>query len=142
MTRPNPGLIGLMRDRLLRALTLAWPLAFMPAWAALPSDIPPVGIDGAQAFRGACGPCHSANARHRIGPALQGVVGRVSGSAPGYDYSEAMKRAAVRWDDDTLGRFLQAPSTLVPGTSMSFPGLKDAARRRAILDFLAGLRAD
>ncbi|MGY0195673.1 c-type cytochrome [Leptothrix sp. BB-4] len=118
------------------ALALAGAPAFVSAAAPEPSQ------DGARAFHSACGPCHSSNAGHRIGPALLGVVGRLSGTAPGYDYSEAMKQAAVRWDEDTLGRFLLAPVSLVPGTRMSFPGLKDEARRRAIVDYLAGLRAE
>lgn len=98
--------------------------------------------DAAQAFRSACGPCHSNNLGHRVGPSLVGIEGRVSGTAPGFDYSEAMKKAAVRWDAATLDRFLAAPGSVVAGTKMSYPGLKDEARRKAIIDYIARLRVD
>ncbi len=99
-------------------------------------------LDGAQAFRSACGPCHSNNLGHRIGPSLVGIEGRLSGTAPGFDYSEVMKKAAIRWDAATLDRFLAAPASVVAGSRMSYPGLKDEARRRAIVDYIVGLRVD
>lgn len=102
----------------------------------------PAAADSAQAFRSACGPCHSINLGHRIGPSLIGIDGRVSGSAPGFDYSPAMVKAAVRWDAATLDRFLAAPGSVVAGTKMTYPGLKDEARRKAIIEYIVGLRAE
>ncbi len=98
--------------------------------------------DAAQAFRSACGPCHSSNLGHRIGPSLVGVGGRISGTAAGFEYSNAMKEAAVRWDADTLNRFLSAPARMIAGSRMSYPGLKDEARRGEIVGYILGLRSD
>ena len=99
-------------------------------------------IDPSEAFRSACGPCHATNRGHRIGPSLLGVNGRLSGTAPGFDYSPAMRALAVRWDADSIDRFLVTPKAMVPGTSMSFAGMKDSARRRAIVEYVIGLRRD
>lgn len=96
--------------------------------------------DGAQLFRNACGPCHSTNTVHRIGPSLVGIVGRVSGTASDFEYSPAMQKAAVTWDAATLDRFLAAPNSVIKGTKMSYPGLKDEPKRRAIVEFVTGLR--
>lgn len=96
--------------------------------------------DGARLFKNACGPCHSTNLGHRIGPSLVGVVGRVSGSASGFDYSPAMQKAAITWDAALLDRFLAAPKSVVAGSTMSYPGLKDEQQRKAIVAFVVGLR--
>lgn len=96
--------------------------------------------DGARLFKNACGTCHSTNAVHRIGPSLVGVAGRVSGTAPGFEYSPAMQKAAVTWDAALLDRFLAAPKSVVAASTMSYPGLKDEAQRKAIVEFVVGLR--
>jgi|SoiMethySBSTD1v2_1073268.scaffolds.fasta_scaffold52992_4 cytochrome c2 len=96
--------------------------------------------EGAQLFRNACGPCHSTNTVHRIGPSLVGIVGRVSGTAADFEYSPAMQKAAVTWDAATLDRFLAAPNSVIKGTKMSYPGLKDEPKRKAIVEFVTGLR--
>ena len=97
--------------------------------------------DGARLFKNACGPCHSSNAGHRIGPSLVGLAGRVSGTAPGFEsYSPAMQKAALTWDAALLDRFLAAPGSVVQGTGMSFPGLKNEAERKAIVDYVLQLK--
>jgi cytochrome c2 len=98
--------------------------------------------DGAQLFKNACGTCHSSNTGHRIGPSLLGVAGRVSGTAPGFDYSAAMKNAAITWDAALLDRFLAVPGSVVKGSAMSYPGLKDEASRKAIVEYVVGLRGE
>ncbi len=97
-------------------------------------------VDGERLFKNACGTCHSMNAGHRIGPSLVGLGGRVSGTAPGFEYSAAMKKAALTWDAALLDRFLAAPGAVVAGSAMSYPGLKDAQERKAIVDYVMGLQ--
>lgn len=98
-------------------------------------------VDAARLFKNACGPCHSSNAGHRIGPSLVGVGGRMSGTAPGFEgYSDAMKKAALTWDAASLDRFLAAPGVVVKGTAMSYPGLKNDTERKAIVDYVLGLK--
>lgn len=85
-----------------------------------------------------CIGCHSPD-RHRTGPRHCGLVGRVSGTAAGYDYSAAMWEAAITWNAETLDDFLQAPLAAVPGTTMGFAGVADAGERRDLIAYLATL---
>lgn len=100
---------------------------------------PPAGdaAAGERAYARCIG-CHSPE-WHRAGPRHCGLLGRVSGTASGYDYSEAMRQAAIPWDAASLDRFLAAPMTVVPGTSMGFAGIADAAERRDLIAWLATL---
>lgn len=84
-----------------------------------------------------CAHCHEIGAGARItnGPPLTGIVGRKAGTRPGYPYSDALRNSGLVWDEATLARFLAAPSAVVPGTRMVFPGLP-ADRIPALLAFL------
>ena len=75
-----------------------------------------------------CVSCHSLNAdgESKIGPHLEGLAGRRSGSLPNYSYSEAMalnNRTSVIWDDRTITAFLTNPQSYYPGTKMIAPPL-------------------
>lgn len=85
-----------------------------------------------------CALCHAAGPvpGGGEGPNLSGVVGRAAASAPSYAYSAALKQAQLRWDKATLDRFLAAPATLVPGTTMPI-ATADPAQRQALIAFLA-----
>jgi cytochrome c len=73
-----------------------------------------------------CRACHEIGdgAKNLVGPVLNGVVGRKSGSYPGYSYSDANKNSGITWDEATLVEYLKNPRAKVPGTKMLFPGLK------------------
>lgn len=87
-----------------------------------------------------CQSCHSATpGENGIGPSLAGVFGTKAAEVPGYDFSEAMKTSGLTWDEPTLERYLEAPQTVVPGTKMTFPGLKDAAKRAATIAYLKSI---
>lgn len=95
--------------------------------------------NGATLFATQCLGCHTITdgMSHRIGPDLFGIVGRSVGDAKGYDeYSAAMKARNGAWDTAMLDKFLEQPAAVVPGTSMAFPGVSDAAHRRAIIEYL------
>jgi cytochrome c len=85
-----------------------------------------------------CASCHSIgnSGGARIGPNLQGVVGRKAGSLPGYSYSAAMKAQNFVWDDATLDRWLTDPNAVVPGTAMAFGGIANSDDRKAIIAYL------
>src|SRR5262245_19489162 len=75
-----------------------------------------------------CVVCHSAKAgENKIGPSLAGVIGRKSGSAPGYDYSPALKSSGITWDHQELDKYLTNPPADVHGTKMviSVPSAED-----------------
>jgi cytochrome c len=73
-----------------------------------------------------CRACHEIGdgAKNLVGPVLNGVVGRKSGSYPGYAYSDANRSSGITWDEATLMEYLKNPKAKVPGTKMLFPGLK------------------
>jgi cytochrome c len=91
---------------------------------------------------GMCKACHSVTrgGAAGIGPNLFGVVGAAAGSRPGYSYSPAMKASKIRWDRTRLDAFLTDPKALVPGNKMPMAGIKDAAKREEIVDYLATLK--
>ena len=88
-----------------------------------------------------CAICHSpSQGDNGVGPTLFGVVGRQSGSVPGYSYSEAMKAANKTWDEAALATYLKDPEAAVPGTKMAFPGLPKDKDRANLIAYLATLK--
>jgi|GEM_PF-388337 len=90
-----------------------------------------------------CVMCHSAvPGRHKSGPSLASVWGRKAATVEGFwNYSDALKQADIVWNDVTLNEWLTSPKTMVPGTSMRVPGLKDAEVRLDIIAYLKQLAA-
>ncbi|GGF79216.1 cytochrome c [Alteromonas lipolytica] len=88
-----------------------------------------------------CQACHTTTDRAsiKIGPSLQGIVGRDAGSLTTFSYSTALSEAAFSWDEASLDKWLQSPATLVPGNIMSFAGLSDEGQRKAIIAYLKTL---
>jgi cytochrome c len=105
------------------------------AAAAAPPPAPPAAF-------GPCATCHAVKKGERsgFGPNLYGIAGTRAGAVAGYAFSPAMKKSGVVWNRDTLDRFLAAPQSVVPGTKMAFPGVKDAVKRKAIVDYLMALK--
>src|ERR1700722_10588338 len=95
---------------------------------------------GQKIFQTQCGICHAvAPGQNRIGPTLFGVVGRRSGSVPGFNYTADHKKLDVTWDAATLDKYLTNPRAMVPDTSMVYPGLKDSAERADLVAYLETL---
>lgn len=84
-----------------------------------------------------CAVCHNAEkgAPDKIGPNLWGVYGHPAGQGS-YNFSTALKESGVILDDATLHAWLENPRKFVPGNRMSFPGLRDEAKRQEIIDYL------
>lgn len=99
-------------------------------------------VHGQQLFA-RCSACHTiGQSGGKMGPALNGVVGRKAGAVAGYAYSPAMKKSGLTWDAATLARFLQAPSKLVPGTKMFFPGFAAPQDQADVVAYLKQYRGD
>lgn len=115
----------------------------IPSFSGAAVDPVPPSVDlaaGEQVYA-KCIACHSPD-RDRTGPRHCGLLGRVSGSVPDYEYSEAMKAANIRWSAQALDTFLQAPMSAVPGTTMGFAGVADPTERRNLIAWLATLSED
>jgi cytochrome c len=96
---------------------------------------------GKSVFSSQCSICHSPQAgKNMIGPSLFGVVGRKTGSVPGFHYSPANQAANLTWDGATLDKYLLAPRATVPGTTMTYGGLKDDTKRGDLIAYLATLK--
>jgi len=129
--RPRSAGRGSPPAVLLLALLLA------PAAPATAQD----AAAGQRAFR-QCRACHSIDegGRNGVGPSLHGIIGRRAAAVEGYRYSAAMQRKAEEglvWTTDRLRAYLANPRAVVPGGSMTFVGLRDAA---VLDDLLAYLR--
>ena len=100
------------------------------AWAGDPAA-------GQSVFKSQCSICHSPQqGKNQTGPSLFGVVGRKTGSIQGFRYSVGDQNANLTWDDATLDKYLESPKTVVPGTTMTFAGLKDAGKRADLIAYL------
>lgn len=95
---------------------------------------------GRRVFATQCIACHTTTAENRItGPALLGVMGRPAGTLDGFAFSEALKKSGLTWDAATMDKYLAAPTTVVPGTTMTMP-LTSAPARADLIAFLNTLK--
>jgi cytochrome c len=74
-----------------------------------------------------CLPCHAIgpDAENKIGPQLNGLDGRHSGTAPNYSYSDANKNSGIVWGEATFKEYIKNPAAMIPGTKMTFLGIKN-----------------
>jgi cytochrome c len=81
---------------------------------------------GEQSFK-KCFPCHSVGegAKNKVGPELNGLEGRHSGSAPDFNYSDANKNSGITWSEATFKDYIKDPRAKIPNTKMIFPGIKN-----------------
>ena len=103
---------------------------------ALAADV----AHGQEVYR-ACAACHTEKP-YALGPSLKGVIGRKSAALEDFRYSNPMRRANLVWDEATLTRYLPNPQSVVPGTKMAFPGLKDPQKVKDVIAFLSQYKPD
>jgi cytochrome c len=88
---------------------------------------------GEKTFR-QCAACHKLEpGKHGIGPSLHGVSGRAAGSAAGYNASGQMKKSGLVWNDQNLADYLENPRKKVPGTKMTYAGLRKPQDRANVI---------
>ncbi len=88
-----------------------------------------------------CLACHSLE-HNRVGPRHCGLFGRKAGSLKDYQYSSAMKKYGVTWNEQTLDHYLENPMKVVPGTKMGYAGVKDAQERADLIAYLKKATSD
>ena len=97
---------------------------------------------GEQSFK-KCLPCHSIGegAKNKVGPELNGIDGRHSGTAPGYSYSEANKKSGITWGKAQFLEYIKDPRAKIPGTKMIFPGIKNEKEAESLWAYLSSFGA-
>lgn len=89
----------------------------------------------------ACQSCHAIEAaQNRVGPTLHAIVGRAAGLVPGYDYSRANRTSGIVWTPEKLFQYLENPQRVVPGTKMTYTGVKAAQQRADVVTYLETLK--
>jgi cytochrome c len=98
---------------------------------------------GEQSFK-KCFPCHSVGegAKNKVGPELNGLDGRHSGTTEGYSYSEANKNSGLTWNKDVFLDYIKDPRAKIQGTKMIFPGIKNEKEAADLWAYLASYKAD
>jgi cytochrome c len=85
-----------------------------------------------------CKACHQIGdtAKNGVGPVLNGLIGRKSGSVESYNYSAANKNSGITWDEATFSEYIKDPKAKIPGTKMAFAGIKDEQKIKDLIAFL------
>lgn len=92
-----------------------------------------------------CRACHSIGenpSTDMLGPELNGLDGRHSGSVPGYSYSDANKKSGIVWNEATFKQYIKNPKAMIPGTKMMFAGVTDPGKITDLWAYLSQFNAD
>ena len=91
-----------------------------------------------------CLACHAIgeNAKNKVGPELNGLDGRKSGTAAGYAYSDANKNSGITWGKDVFLEYIKDPKAKIPGTKMAFAGIKNETEANNIWAYISSFDKD
>jgi cytochrome c len=134
--RPAPQHKG---DQTMRTLFVAAAMIAASGLAASAQD----AAKGEISFH-KCLPCHSIgdDAQNKIGPELNGLDGRHSGTVAGFDYSDANKNSGIVWDEAKFKEYIKDPRGVVPGTKMIFAGIKNENEINDLWAYVSQFDAD
>ena len=98
------------------------------------------GVKGAKIYK-KCVSCHmiGEGAKNRVGPHLNGIIGREIGAIADYKYSKAMVKYAATakvWSEENLAAYLESPRKVVKGGRMAFAGLRKEKDRADVIAYL------
>jgi len=123
----------------MRKLVLAAGMLLAGSFAASAQD-----VEAGKSVFNKCRACHQVGetAKNVVGPVLNGLKGRKSGSVEGYNYSEANKNSGITWDEATFAEYIKNPKAKIPNTKMVFAGLSDEKDIKDLWAFLTSFGAD
>ena len=88
-----------------------------------------------------CKTCHELEtAKNKIGPTLQGVIGRKAGTVPGFKYSSAMQNAGIVWDEKTIQQYIADPKKMIPGNKMVLAPIKSEDQREDVVAYIKSMQ--
>src|SRR6202790_4152981 len=113
-------------------------LAVISASAAVSTALAQDVAAGKASFN-KCLACHSIGegAKNKVGPELNGLDGRKSGTVADYNYSDANKNSGITWNEAQFKEYIQDPKAKIPGTKMAFAGIKNEKEVNDLWAFLA-----
>lgn len=117
----------------MKGLVVASALIAVSAGSALAQDL----AAGETSFK-KCLACHSVgvDAKNKVGPVLNGLEGRKSGTIEGYNYTDANKNSGITWNEETFKEYITDPRAKIPGTKMVLAGIKSENERAALWAYL------
>jgi cytochrome c len=123
--RPFPAFSRNSKSTAMKKLTLC-ALVVVAASAAASAALAQDAAAGKTSFN-KCLPCHAIGdgAKNKVGPELNGLDGRKSGTVEGYSYSDANKNSGITWNEAQFKEYIRDPKAKIPGTKMAFTGIKN-----------------
>jgi cytochrome c len=117
----------------MKSLAIAGIVIVAAAGGALAQDL----AAGENSFK-KCLPCHAVgeDAKNKVGPLLNGLEGRKSGTIEGYNYTEANKNSGITWDEAAFKEYIADPRAKIKGTKMVFAGIKNENEAASLWAYL------
>jgi cytochrome c len=140
---PRPRLLAIKPKSIpMKKLTLSL-LVAVTSIAAARSARAQDAAAGENSFK-KCLACHSIGegAKNKVGPVLNGLDGRKSGTVEGFSYSDANKNSGITWGKDQFLEYITDPKAKIPGTKMVFAGIKNEKERNDLWAYISQFDKD
>ena len=140
------GIVALLHqtheEHTMKKLTLSALLVIATSAAA--SNALAQDVAAGKASFNKCMACHAIGegAKNKVGPELNGLDGRKSGTVEGYSYSDANKNSGITWNEAQFKEYIKDPKAKVPGTKMAFAGIKNENEINNLWSFVSQFDKD